>query len=117
MLNKSVKLPRGLSSVTRRFFHPGVAILLGLAVAGPRPLERLPKLSNGLSQRIRSSLMAARCRESFATAASAPILASCSRRRRCAFEPDPVEVGGRPAALRASHLELELKKKQFGSRI
>src|SRR5271170_1654699 len=35
MLDKSVKLLRGLSSVTRRFFHPGIAILLGLAVAMP----------------------------------------------------------------------------------
>ena len=40
MLNKSVKLPRGLSSVTRRFFHPGVAILLGHAVAGPFAASR-----------------------------------------------------------------------------
>ena len=40
MLNKGVKLPRGLSSVTRRFFHPGVAILLGLAVAGPFAASR-----------------------------------------------------------------------------
>jgi carboxylesterase family protein len=40
MLNKGVKLPRGLSSMTRRFFHPGVAILLGLAVAGPFATSR-----------------------------------------------------------------------------
>ena len=40
MLNKSVKLPGGLSSLTRRFFHPGVVILLELAVAGPFAASR-----------------------------------------------------------------------------
>src|SRR5580704_2598884 len=35
MLHQSVKLPRDLPSATRRFFHPGIAILLGLAVAMP----------------------------------------------------------------------------------
>ncbi|MGA9847100.1 MAG: carboxylesterase family protein, partial [Roseiarcus sp.] len=35
MLDKSVKLPRRLSNRTRRFVHPGLAILLGLAAAGP----------------------------------------------------------------------------------
>jgi hypothetical protein len=40
MLNKGAKLPRGLSSVTRRFFRPGLAILLGLAVAGPFAASR-----------------------------------------------------------------------------
>jgi para-nitrobenzyl esterase len=35
MPNKGVKPLRGLSSVMRRFFHPGLAILLGLAVSGP----------------------------------------------------------------------------------
>jgi hypothetical protein len=40
MPNKGVKPLRGLSSVTRRFFHPGLAILLGLAVAGPFATSR-----------------------------------------------------------------------------
>ena len=85
MLNKSVKLPKGLSSVMRRLCGPGVAVLLDSRSQDLlRLLERPPKLSNGLSQRIRSSLTVARCRESFSTAASAPILKSRSRRRLCA---------------------------------
>ena len=60
MLNKSVNLPRGLSSTTRRFFRPGVAILLELAVAGPFAASRaIAQLSSGHPQRIRSSFIAA----------------------------------------------------------